>query len=253
MSKILDWIKKHVWQTGLIGFGLFILPLILVHVAYRVPAISPWFASTWQAGELITYIAGFMALFGTVVLGAIAIHQNDKENEEKRDIFGRQASVMLINHEIYIGPLKDFELTKSGVFQCIGVPYFKIPDNECILTLTLVNSSNSFTILKAVAIDSFLDINIHSAFHCLMNCVCKQKTSLIDIAPGKECKLHIATTLEEYQKFGSAVLNLRLQLTNSIGETRNERISFILVKLHDDVFTMNTIRYFFDENDNCNI
>ena len=81
MSKILDWIKKHVWQTILIGFGLFVLPLIIVHVAYRIPAVSPWFASTWQAGELITYIAGFEAFIGTVALGCATVYLNASANK----------------------------------------------------------------------------------------------------------------------------------------------------------------------------
>ena len=82
MSKILDWIKTHIWQTILIIFGAFFLPLIFVHIAYRVSAISPWFISTWSSGELITYIAGFEAFLGTLVLGIVALFQNDKLIEQ---------------------------------------------------------------------------------------------------------------------------------------------------------------------------
>ncbi len=104
MSKILDWIKKHVWQTILIGFGLFVLPLIIVHVAYRIPAVSPWFASTWQAGELITYIAGFEAFIGTVALGCATVYLNASANklssslleiEEKRSCYERQPALQV--------------------------------------------------------------------------------------------------------------------------------------------------------------
>jgi len=90
MSKILDWIKKHVWQTVLIGFGLFILPLILVHIAYRIPAISPWFASTWESGELITYFAGFEAFIGTIFLGFVATRQNEEANEISNRVFNHE-------------------------------------------------------------------------------------------------------------------------------------------------------------------
>lgn len=86
MSKILDWIKKHIWQTILIVLGLFFLPLLLVHIAYRIPAISPWFASSWNSGELITYIAGFEAFVGTVFLGAIAVYQNNDANQISKNI-----------------------------------------------------------------------------------------------------------------------------------------------------------------------
>lgn len=255
MKKYLDWIIVHKVKTGFIVFGLFIFPLILIHFLYKWTTPHYLLQSSWSSGELITYIAGFEAFLGTILLGSATVYLNSKanetnnnmlKNEEKRDVFDRQSSAMLVNHEMYIGSLKDFESTKSGVFQCISVPYFNIPDDECILTLTLVNSSKSFTILKVLAIDSFLNIDTPSAFHCLMNCVCGQKTSLIDIAPGKECKIHFATTLEAFAKFECAVLNLKLQLTNSIGEIRNERISFVLVKLHDDVLSMNSIRYFFE-------
>ena len=86
MSKILDWIKKHVWQTVLIGFSLFVLPLIIVHVAYRIPAVSPWFASTWEPGELITYIAGFEAFVGTLILGIVTVNLNKKSVELNREL-----------------------------------------------------------------------------------------------------------------------------------------------------------------------
>ena len=249
----------------LIGFGLLFFPLFIVHVAYRIPAISPWFASTWEAGELIAYVAGFEAFLGSLLLGSVTIKQtqlaNERAtsanelsnqmlaNERKRDEFDRQSSVMIINHEMYTGLINNFEYSKAGVFQCYNVPYFKIPEEECILSLTLINTSRTFTIIKVLALESFIRENTPSAFHCLANCVVYQKTSLIDIAPGMECKLHFATTKEEYEKFSSAILTLRMQLMNSIGETRGETISFALVKLHDDILSISSISYSFQSVD----
>lgn len=81
MRKILEWIKKH----KLLTFGLcvltFSLPLIVVHMLFKTPAINNWFTATWSAGELLAYIAGFEAFLGTVVLGAITVYQSDKANE----------------------------------------------------------------------------------------------------------------------------------------------------------------------------
>lgn len=81
MRKILDWIKKH----KLLTFGscvlTFSLPLIVVHMLFKTPAINNWFAATWSAGELLAYVAGFETLLGTVVLGAITVYQSDKANE----------------------------------------------------------------------------------------------------------------------------------------------------------------------------
>lgn len=141
MSKILDWIKKHVWQTILIGFGLFVLPLIIVHVAYRIPAVSPWFASTWQAGELITYIAGFEAFIGTVVLGAVAVRQNDKANElservfrveEESNLFAHYPNLVITQRDINLATYKELLNEKEeAIFSSIkDIDMFESDDDN---------------------------------------------------------------------------------------------------------------------------
>lgn len=260
MSTVWNWIKQHRLKTLLITLGILlalITPPFIVHAMYKTVARNPYFESTWSSGDLITYIAGFEAFIGTVFLGVVAVRQNDKANklnehmllnEEKRDEFERQSSVMLINHDLYNGLTKDFDASPIGVFQCECISFPHYPEKACILSLTLINSSKTFMLVKVLSIDSFLDKDKPSAFHCTTRMVQYQTKSLIDIAPGKECKIHFATTIVEYEKFGSAILNLNLQLINSVGECRNERISFSLVKLHDNVLSIRTIRYHFEKN-----
>ena len=88
MRKILEWIKKR----KLLTFGLcvltFSLPLIVVHMLFKTPAINNWFTATWSAGELLAYVAGFETLLGTVVLGAITVYQSDKANEANERLRG---------------------------------------------------------------------------------------------------------------------------------------------------------------------
>lgn len=60
---------------------VFAVPLIVVHILFKMTAIHNWFSATWSAGELLAYIAGFEALLGTVVLGVITVYQSDKANE----------------------------------------------------------------------------------------------------------------------------------------------------------------------------
>lgn len=78
LSKILFWIKKHIWQSSLIGFGFFMLPLIIVHLLYKWRTPFFLFQSSWDSGDLITYISGFEAFIGTLFLGFIAVWQNEK-------------------------------------------------------------------------------------------------------------------------------------------------------------------------------
>jgi len=198
MSKILDWIKKHVWQTVLIGFGLFFLPLILVHIAYRIQAISPWFASTWEAGELITYIAGFEAFAGTVLLGSIAIHQNDKANEinsrlisieEKNSQILRFPVIEIVKHDLkqmstwQIFDCQMLIMCNEEMAEIYNQLRFASEQANYFLTFSITNKSTSNVIIKVRELnlstiwkDSPLIAyhNIPSDFH----------PALLDLAPN---------------------------------------------------------------------
>lgn len=80
MKKLLDWIKNHKWMTILICALLFVVPLVTVHILFKIPAWSDCLAAEWSAGELLAYIAGFEALLGTVFLGLITVYQTERAN-----------------------------------------------------------------------------------------------------------------------------------------------------------------------------
>ena len=80
MKKLLDWIKNHKWMTILICVLLFVVPLVTVHILFKIPAWSDWLVAEWSAGELLAYIAGFEALVGTVFLGLITVYQTEQAN-----------------------------------------------------------------------------------------------------------------------------------------------------------------------------
>lgn len=74
MERLLNWINRHRYVSGLIAFSI---PLLVVHILYKVDFGIKWLQSNWSAGELLTYIAGFEALLGTVILGIITVKQNE--------------------------------------------------------------------------------------------------------------------------------------------------------------------------------
>ena len=80
MKKLLDWIKNHKWITILICVLLFVVPLVTVHILFKIPAWSDCLVAEWSAGELLAYIAGFEALAGTVFLGLITVYQTEQAN-----------------------------------------------------------------------------------------------------------------------------------------------------------------------------
>lgn len=81
MKKMLEWIIRHKIKTILIIFGLFFVPLIVIHILFSFSMQNDFIAAKWSAGELIGYISGFYAFVGTVALGALALWQNEKANE----------------------------------------------------------------------------------------------------------------------------------------------------------------------------
>lgn len=84
MKKLLDWIVRHKIQTALIISGLFIIPLVTIHVLFSFSTQNDFIAAKWSAGDLIGYIAGFYAFVGTVALGALALWQNEQANLETK-------------------------------------------------------------------------------------------------------------------------------------------------------------------------
>lgn len=81
MKNIIDWIEKHKLLTAIAVFMLFFLPLIIVNILFKWHSSISWLKAEWGAGDLLNYIAGFEALLGTVVLGAVTVYQSDRANE----------------------------------------------------------------------------------------------------------------------------------------------------------------------------
>ena len=78
MDNFFTFIKRHKIYTLLIVICLFITPLVLVHILYKLNCNLLWLQTEWSAGDLISYIAGFEAFIGTVSLGGLALWQNQQ-------------------------------------------------------------------------------------------------------------------------------------------------------------------------------
>lgn len=78
MNNVLIWFKNNKLATALLILCAFFLPLLAVHICFKVSLNISWFTAEWSAGELIGYIAGFEAFLGTVALGALALWQNEQ-------------------------------------------------------------------------------------------------------------------------------------------------------------------------------
>lgn len=168
MKKYLDWIIAHKVKTGLIVFGLFIVPLVVIHLLYKWITPNYMLQSSWSSGELITYIAGFEAFIGTVFLGAIAVYQNEQANElnirmikreEKRDRFARQPLVMIHNWQVNYIEYQDLESDGfsariyEGIFEDLDFAFDKSKFKFLLITLNLVNASKTNIEFKIDGLD----------------------------------------------------------------------------------------------------
>lgn len=72
--------KKRIIIAVVVGVAIIVIPPVLVHILFSIPAFNSFFEAKWTAGELITYIAGVESLAGTLFLGIITVRQTQKAN-----------------------------------------------------------------------------------------------------------------------------------------------------------------------------
>ena len=99
MKKVIDFVCRNKFLVFLILVAIFILPLFIVHILYKVDCKIEWFQSEWTAGDVLTYIAGFEAFIGTVLLGFLALWQNHQIHEQHIDSLEPNLSMNLINED----------------------------------------------------------------------------------------------------------------------------------------------------------
>lgn len=81
MNKLLEWFKKHKQKLPLILLCAIILPPVVIHFLFSIPAPCTFFVAKWGAGDLLAYLAGLLSLSGTIILGIITAYQTKQAND----------------------------------------------------------------------------------------------------------------------------------------------------------------------------
>lgn len=97
MENLIIWIKKNKLFFGFIVLLLFLVPLLIVHILFKLNSNIEWLLAEWSAGDVLAYIAGFEAFIGTVALGALALWQNQQINKQHIESLAPALSMNLIN------------------------------------------------------------------------------------------------------------------------------------------------------------
>lgn len=86
---MLNWISGHKILTAFICCSMIFLPILIIHVLFKIRTGIYWIEAEWEAGEVLGYFGDVLSFVGTIILGAIAIFQTEKANnlnEELLDI-----------------------------------------------------------------------------------------------------------------------------------------------------------------------
>lgn len=84
-NKFNDYLNKifeHKALSCIVAILLFVLPLIVVHFLFKWKSNIEWIQAEWEAGDVISYIAGFEAFIGTTFLSFLALWQNQQHKQE---------------------------------------------------------------------------------------------------------------------------------------------------------------------------
>jgi len=134
MKGIKSWVLDH---KLLVGVLLLLIQPLLVHLFLLIPAPFKFLERTWEAGDLITYIAGFEAFAGTIYLGSIAVKQNNQsidindrllKIENDRIQVEQQPQIFFRSSSVSFSTLNDIFNNNGPVYCCDEV--CKSPESE---------------------------------------------------------------------------------------------------------------------------
>ncbi len=195
LNKILDWIIKHKKKTIFYAFLFFVVPIVLVQVAYSFPTFIPHFNSPLSAGDLLGYYAAFIATAGTVFLGFVAVKQNQIIAEKARQFqeYSRKQEIKANEPKL---KCKQIEYVPDSSEKICGFPIF-------IVTISNVSENGASNIHIE---DSYITYAKNSMRQILLpntniDYLEKFKDSKlkfkISLAEVKECKLRFDICYED--------------------------------------------------------
>jgi len=249
MKKIVDWINSHKIITICVALFLFVVQPIVVHLMFKTQAVTPFWENTWNAGDLLGYIAGFEAFLGTVFLGVVAARQNDKaidlnermmQIEEKRDLLERQPSLKISSWLIdYVG-YKEIDGEEydarvyKGIFDAMDADEEKSKYRFLRVSLNLINASRTnieFRIIGLSVVGKGPEYHLEYSTSSI-----NAKHDFYNLCPNATAS--VAFLLEDDVNLKSMYKQCRLELnlSNIISETYIQRIEFSMFGVTPDYF-----------------
>lgn len=137
MEKILNWIKLHKARTIFILAAIILLPIIVLHLLFKIRTDYYWIQADWQSGDVLGYFGDVLSFVGTIILGYVAIIQAEKANQLSNELLkiekNRIKPCLDINAQLYKIYLDEDMYNKLDEIKT---------DNMCALKMDLLYTSN---------------------------------------------------------------------------------------------------------------
>lgn len=82
--KRINWIIEHKIWAGMIGFGLFLLPILMVHTLFKISAPCKWLVPNWTAGDVLLYCGAVLGASATILAIILTIIFTQKNQKDER-------------------------------------------------------------------------------------------------------------------------------------------------------------------------
>ena len=69
MKEILQWIRKHKKLTMMLIVLIVFLPIIVIHILFKIKSNCYWIQAEWDAGYMLGYFGEVLSFIGTIILG----------------------------------------------------------------------------------------------------------------------------------------------------------------------------------------
>jgi len=86
VEKIMKWARNHKKIMITLAVAFIILPIVCIHVLFKIPSLGWLFDPEWQAGDVLGYFGDVLSFVGTIILGVVAVAQTERANKINEEL-----------------------------------------------------------------------------------------------------------------------------------------------------------------------
>ena len=229
MKNIMSIIKKHPCITVMIILAIFSVPLLIVHVLFKMKTETEFLVAEWTAGELLGYISSTLSFLGTILLGIMAFNSSENANalskritdlEQDRYKLDLRPFVLLTNWKAYVLTQQEIQYSPKKKYIQIG----EFNAQELLgLSLTLTNTTNSYISVKYLTGQSNGEKWKNSAVN--------QSNLKMSLAPNESDEFIFYATKDDLKRLTSSAVDIEFFLENRFSQRYKEKFTIIIASL----------------------